>query len=167
MARFQREFSSLSLSFFCFGSLCRTPKGTWIGAIRVEGEHLVIEFTCGCRFMVQTVEIPNVVLCRCNMLRTIGIFGMLMARNHQTDGWDVKRRGMVGIGEPIVYDDQFLPFYFKLIAVKCFGHNEGFRNLSWETGLPEVFQVIWIDLRVHRFSNSRRCNGSCMRKLIQ
>jgi hypothetical protein len=58
---------------------------------------------------------------------------------------------MVGIGEPIVYDDQFLPFYCKLVAVKCFGNYEGFRNLPWETCLPEVFQVIWIDLRVHRF----------------
>src|SRR5229473_8134164 len=74
----------LSISLFCFGSLCRTRKGTWIDAIWVEGEHLVIEFTCGCRFMVQTVEIPNVLLCRCNMLRTIGIFGILMARNNCT-----------------------------------------------------------------------------------
>src|SRR5258708_39469524 len=62
----------------------RTPKGTWIDAVWVEGEHLVIEFTGGCRFMVQTVEIPNVLLCRCNMLRTIGIFGILMARNNCT-----------------------------------------------------------------------------------
>src|SRR6266446_8683230 len=74
---------------------------------------------------------------------------------------------MVGIGEPIVYDDQLLPFYCKRIAVKCFGNNEGFRNLPWETCLPEVFQVIWIDLCVHRFGHSRRCNGSCMRKMIQ
>src|SRR5260370_7448191 len=76
---FQREFSSLSLSFFCFGSFCRTPQGTWIDAVWVEGEHLVIEFTCGGRFMIQTVEIPNVVLCRCNMCRPTGIFGLLMA----------------------------------------------------------------------------------------
>src|SRR6266566_1155623 len=43
----------------------------------------------------------------------------------------------------------------------------GFRNLPWETGLPEVVQVIWIDLGVHRFGHRRRCNGSCMRKMIQ
>lgn len=34
--------------------------------------------------MAQTVEIPNVLLCRCNMLRTIGIVGLLMARNNCT-----------------------------------------------------------------------------------
>src|SRR5258708_13594060 len=63
---------------------CRSPKRTWIDEIWVEGEDIVIEFTRGCRFMVQTVEIPNVLLCRCNMLRTIGIFGILMARNNCT-----------------------------------------------------------------------------------
>src|SRR5258707_10735393 len=62
----------------------RTPKGTWIDEIWVEGEHLVIEFTRGCRFMVQTYEIPNVLLCRCKMLRTIGIFVILMDRNNCT-----------------------------------------------------------------------------------
>ena len=62
----------------------RTPERARIDAIWVEGEQLVIEFTCGCRFMVQPVEIPNVVLCRCNLLWTSGIFGTLMPRNHCT-----------------------------------------------------------------------------------
>src|SRR5690242_15999196 len=81
----QHSFSSSSLSFCCrFGSFYRTPKRTWIDEIWVERKHLVIEFMWGGGFMVQSVEIPNVVSGRRNMIRTIGLYGILMARNHST-----------------------------------------------------------------------------------
>src|SRR5260370_38570286 len=65
-----------------FGRTRRTPKRARVGSIRIELQHLVVEFSDGCRHLGQTVEIADVLSGLFKNSGTVTLLGFLMSGDH-------------------------------------------------------------------------------------
>jgi hypothetical protein len=70
-------------SCLSLGSSGRTPKGTRIGTIGVELQHLVIELTRGFCRVVQPNEVTDVLACFFHISWTVIVAGNLMSRDNR------------------------------------------------------------------------------------
>jgi hypothetical protein len=88
-----------------------------------------------------------------------------VARDDETERWDVKACGVIGICVPDIQRNDRIPFKAKRASVERLGSDKTIWNLPWESS-PPTLNGIGCKCSLHALHHLRQCNRPSPRKTI-